>query len=182
MRKSNTSAVVIIPPKTKWAPIQEIRKKYDRHINNWMPHITLLYPFVIEDEYTIVEKEFSKKCSEIKPFEITLNTFHYFSHKRQQYTMWLKPDPINLIKILQAQILKIVPECNDVNKFKNGFSPHLSVGQITGKNKLKNVIKDLQNNWTIVTYQIQKIFFISRKKSKTSRFEIIKQFNFKQNN
>ena len=182
MKKSNTSAVVIIPPKKIWTPIQEIRKRYDRHINNWMPHITLIYPFVSEDEYSSIEKEFSDKCSEIKQFEITLNSFHSFNHKRQQYTMWLNPEPINLIQKLQAQILRIVPKFNDVNKYKNGFIPHLSVGQIVGKNNLNNVINDLQNNWTTLTWQIRKICFISRKKSKTSRFEIVKQLNFKQNN
>jgi len=182
MKKSNTSAVVIIPPKKIWTPIQEIRKKYDRHVNNWMPHITLLYPFVSEDEYSSIEKEFSEKCCEIKPFEIALNTFHYFNHKRQRYTMWLNPEPINLIQKIQAQILKIVPKFNDVNKYKNGFIPHLSVGQITGKTNLKSVINELQNNWTALTCHLKKIYFISRKKSKTSRFEIIKQFNFKQNN
>jgi hypothetical protein len=42
MSKVFTSAVVIIPPEELWIPIQKIRKKYDRQINRWMPHITLL--------------------------------------------------------------------------------------------------------------------------------------------
>ncbi|GAH05617.1 unnamed protein product, partial [marine sediment metagenome] len=45
MSKVYSSAVVIIPPREKWASIQEIRKIYDRNLTRWMPHITLLYPF-----------------------------------------------------------------------------------------------------------------------------------------
>ena len=62
MRKDYTSAVVIIPPEDKWESIQEVRKTYDRNIHRWMPHITLLYPFMPKTEYVALEKAFSEKC------------------------------------------------------------------------------------------------------------------------
>lgn len=175
MIKVYTSAVVIIPPQEKWAPIQEIRKRYDRQINRWMPHITLLYPFRPEDEYSILEKDFLDKCKSIEPFEIDLKDFHYFNHGRQRYTLWLKPEPVDLIKDLQTKILKIVSDCNDVNKYKKGFNPHLSVGQVRGKNKLLQIIKNIENSWKEITFLLNEIFFISREDSKTSRFEIKKR-------
>ncbi len=58
MSKVYTSAVVIIPPKEKWKPIQEIRQLYDRNINRWMPHITLLYPFRPKNSYSKIEDRF----------------------------------------------------------------------------------------------------------------------------
>lgn len=45
MNKVYNTAVVIIPPENIWGSIQKIRKKYDRYIDRWMPHITMLYPF-----------------------------------------------------------------------------------------------------------------------------------------
>lgn len=174
-----TSAVVIIPPEEKWALIQEIRQKYDRNIQRWMPHITLLYPFRPEAEYLTLEKEFLEICKNINPFEINLKEFKYFNHGKQQYTLWLNPEPVVLIKNLQATILEIVPDCNDVNKYKHGFRPHLSVGQIQGKNNLLELIKNLQDNLHEIHFLLNDIFFIAREKSKTSQFEIKKRIQLK---
>ncbi|MFX1329381.1 MAG: 2'-5' RNA ligase family protein [Promethearchaeota archaeon] len=175
MSKVYTSAVVIIPPQDKWDPIQEIRKLYDRQINRWMPHITLLYPFRPENEYSTLVKEFSEKCKIIRPFEIQLNQFNYFNHGKQRYTLWLNPEPIELIINLQSKILEIVPECNDANRYKHGFRPHLSIGQIQGKDKLLEILKRLQCNWRNIDFLLNQIYFISREKNKTSKFEIKKQ-------
>ena len=182
MSKVYSSAVVIIPPKEKWAPIQEIRKIFDRNINRWMPHITLLYPFRPKNQYEDIEKDFSEKCENIKPFEISLKFFSYFSHDHQKYTLWIDPEPNKSIVKLQDEILKTVPDCNDVNKHKNGYKPHLSVGQIKGKNELQKTITDLQANWVEMKFILNEIFFISREESKTSEFKISKQFQFKRNN
>ena len=179
MSKVYSSAVVIIPPKENWESIQEIRKIYDRNINRWMPHITLLYPFRPRNQYEAIEETFSNKCKNIKPFQVSLKHFSYFSQKHQNYTLWLNPKPNNSIIQLQEEILEIVPDCNDVNKYKNGFRPHLSVGQIKGKNKLLTIITDLQADWEEIKFILNKIYFISREKSKTSKFKIFKQFQFK---
>lgn len=181
MSKVYTSAVVVIPPQQNWAPIQEIREKYDRQINRWMPHITLIYPFRPKEEYISLEKKFSKICKNINPFEIYLKHFNYFNHGKQQYTLWLNPEPVDLIINLQATILKIVPNCNDVNKYKHGFRPHLSVGQIQGKNNLLEIIKNLQDNFNEILFLLNEIFFIVREKNKTSQFEIKNEFNLKTN-
>ncbi|MFX0105267.1 MAG: 2'-5' RNA ligase family protein [Candidatus Hodarchaeota archaeon] len=175
MIKVYTSAVVIIPPEEEWAPIQEIRKIHDRKINRWMPHITLLYPFRPEEDYQTLEKVFSDECKSIDPFKIHLKQFKYFNHGSQRYTLWLNPEPVDVISNLQALILKIVPDCNDINKYKNGFRPHLSVGQIRGKNNLLKIIENLQLSWREITFLLDEIFFISCEKSKISKFEIKKR-------
>ncbi|MFX0082448.1 MAG: 2'-5' RNA ligase family protein [Candidatus Hodarchaeota archaeon] len=179
MSKVYNSAVVIIPPEENWAPIQKIRKNYDRNLHRWMPHITLLYPFRPITEYPALEKSFSKICKNFEPFELFLRNFKYFSHGHQNNTLWLDPEPNDSIVNLQAEILKIVPDCDDVNKYKNGFQPHLSVGQIKGKYKLREIINNLQKNWKTIKFIIDKIYFISRENIKTSKFEISKQIQFK---
>ena len=178
MSKVYSSAVVIIPPKEKWAPIQEIRKIFDRNINRWMPHITLLYLFRPINQYEDIEKAFSEMCKNIKPFEVSLKSFSYFSQGHQKYTLWLDPEPNTSIISLQAEILKIVPDCDDVNRHKNGFKPHLSVGQIKGKNNLQKILSDLQTEWEEITFSLNIIYLISREESKTSEFKISKQFKF----
>jgi 2'-5' RNA ligase len=180
MIKVYTSAVVIIPPEEKWAPIQEIREKHDRQIDRWMPHITLIYPFRPESEYQKLEREFSNVCKFIKHFNIQLKQFRYFNHGKQTYTLWLNPEPIELIKKLQTTILDVVPNCNDINKYKHGFAPHLSVGQIQGRNNLLNIVDNLQDSWKEIHFSLNEIFFISREKSKTSKFEIKKRIKLQE--
>ncbi|MFW9969262.1 MAG: 2'-5' RNA ligase family protein [Candidatus Odinarchaeota archaeon] len=177
MNKLFTSAVVIIPPEEIWNPIQKIRKKYDKQINRWMPHITLLYPFRPEHEYPELKKSFSNICGFIEPFEIFLKQFNYFNHGKQRYTLWLNPEPDDLITNLQSKILEIVPDCNDVNKYKYGFRPHLSLGQIIGKSKVDIVINKLQKKWEDISFLLDKIYFISRKQHKMAKFEVIKSIS-----
>ncbi|MFW9877185.1 MAG: 2'-5' RNA ligase family protein [Candidatus Thorarchaeota archaeon] len=179
MSKVYNSAVVIIPPEERWEPIQEIRKIYDRNINRWMPHITLLYPFRPKTDYLALGKLFSIACKNLEPFELFLRKFQYFSHGHQNYTLWLVSEPVDSIVNLQASILKIVPDCNDVTKFRNGFRPHLSVGQVKGKNNLPEIITNLQKTWKEIKFTLDKIYFISRENINSSRFEISKQINFK---
>ncbi len=114
-----------------------------------------------------------------KAFEVTLQNFHYFNHGRHSFTLWLKSEPFDIIQNLQARILKIVPDCNDVNKFKKGFRPHLSVGQIKGKYNLLEIIKNLEDRWKKIKFFLSEIFFISREKNKTSRFEIKKRIQLR---
>jgi len=177
MHKVYTSAVVIIPPKAKWGPIQEIRKLYDRNINRWMPHITLLFPFYPKNQYTEIEEKFLLVSSEFTEFDISLREFRYFKHSNKNYTIWLDPTPNDMIIKLQSEFLKITPECDDVNKFKGGYYPHLSIGQFKGNLiSLKNKIDELQNSWKGIKFKVKEFYFIWCDNIKNSRFQIEKRF------
>ena len=179
MSKVYTTACVIITPQEIWDPIQKIRQQYDRQIHRWMPHITLLYPFRPKHEFNDLEKEFFKVCSHIKCFEVHFRLFKFFHHSHQNYTIWLNPEPYDLISQLQAELLTIVPDCDDINKHKNGFTPHLSVGQIKGKKNLIKIINKLQNTWKEIKFTLNCVDFISRENNKKSKFEIINKIPLK---
>jgi 2'-5' RNA ligase len=144
-----------------------------------MPHITLLYPFRNQDEYNGIATEFFEECKLINPFEISLKDFKSFPSGRQTYTLWLDPRPNDLIINLQSKILKLVPNCNEVNKFKSGFRPHLSVGQIKGRNYLSKVIANLHSEWEEIKFLLNEICFIARDEHKMSSFKILRRFQFK---
>ena len=173
--KVNISAVVIIPPPDFWGSIQEIRRIYDRNYHRWMPHITLLYPFRPESEFSRLESPFMAVCNNLTPFTLHFQQFKYFSHGHQNYTVWIAPEPKDPIIELQRSILKLVPDCDDVNRHKNGFTPHLSIGQVKGKSKLVNVMKELQVSWKSFKTKINEIYFIARTSEKKSSFEIKKR-------
>ena len=179
MTKDYSTAVVIIPPKDIWVAIQDIRKKYDRNFYRWMPHITLMYPFRPQSEFKSLDRSFLTLCKGIKSFEISLSKIKQFFHSKQNYTLWLAPEPESLIINLQTKLLAITPDCNDVNLFQGGFTPHLSVGQIKGNQELTKFKKKIQETWIPIKFKAKSVYFIARESQRSSRFEITDEFLMK---
>lgn len=177
MSKVFTSAVVIIPPVEIWPPIQQIRKQYDHQINRWMPHINLIYPFKALSHFNQLSIKFKKTCSNISSFQINLREIQYFTHGKQRYTLWLAPEPSNSIINLQSKLLDLVPDCDDLNKFRSGYIPHLSLGQIKGH--LNKILNSIQENWNATSFNVEKIAFIARAFGKNSKFQVKREFFLK---
>ncbi|MFX1236709.1 MAG: 2'-5' RNA ligase family protein [Promethearchaeota archaeon] len=182
MKKTHTSAVVVIPPREVWDSIQNIRKKHDRQFYRWMPHVNLIYPFRPEIEFDSLTPEFENKCKKIESFEVSLKDFKYFHYGKNRYTVWLEPTPTSPIKALQSEILKIVPDCDDLNKHKGGFTPHLSVGQINRKINLKEMVDSFKRSWETIRFTIKEIYFITRQKNNESSFQVKKRICLKYKN
>ncbi|MGV9199334.1 MAG: 2'-5' RNA ligase family protein [Promethearchaeia archaeon] len=174
MKKVYTSAVVIIPPKSVWDPIQEIRKKYDRQINRWMPHINLMYPFVPKSQFDEIAPRFKMTCQHIESFEISLKKIDFFRHAHQKHTLWLVPEPKEKIINLYKKLVEIMPQFNDLDRFKGGYTPHLSIGQVKGDERFDTLFSQLQENWKPLSFKLEEIYFIHRKDQNTASFKVIK--------
>ena len=180
MEKVYYTAVVIIPPEEFWESIQNIRKQYDKQFKRWMPHITMLYPFYTRNKFDSHYKLFSFILQSVQPFEVKLREFRYFHHGKQSYTIWLNPEPTHKVIELQETLLSQAPDCNDVNKFKGGFTPHLSVGQVKGNSKFNSLLNELKREWTPITFIVDKIALIWRnKENPKDPFKIIKEVGLK---
>lgn len=153
------SAIVIIPPKELWPNIQAIRKLYDKKIDRWMPHITLIYGFISEEHFKQAAELISQALSTVKPFRIILAGFKTFSHRRSA-TAWLEPvtNPKDALIELQATLQKLFPKCDEQSNKENGFTPHLSVGQFDSAALAVKMLPDWQN----VDFQVNSIALISR--------------------
>lgn len=162
-----------------WPPIQEIRRVRDRHFNRWMPHVNLIYPFYPESEFNNLETLVSNLCKEIEEFEVNLSRFKFFKHRNNNFTVWLEPEPISLIKELQSKLINLIPDCDDLNKHEGGFTPHLSVGQVVGKQELKAVLHLLDRDWNPLKFVLKEIYFISREIQKNSRFSVKRAIGLK---
>ena len=46
---SHRSALCVVPHRSAWAQIQDVRCVHDRAFRRWPPHINLLYPFLPDD-------------------------------------------------------------------------------------------------------------------------------------
>lgn len=172
MKKTHSSAVVIIPPKELWSPIQEIRKAHDKQVRRWMPHLTLLYPFAPKASFNKVLPELAQVGWEQKPFELTLSHFRYFRHGRESYTVWLAPEPETAVNALHGALLGALPQFAETGSFKGGFSPHLSVGQVEGTARLKRLVNELQEDWQPLRFTVREVALISRKEPPNDIFQI----------
>jgi len=90
-RTAYTSAVVMMPPPHIWPPLQAIRETHDRGFVRWPPHVTLLYPFVVDEHFAEATEVLEKELASFQPFPLRLSTFNHFKHSKG-YTVWIHPD------------------------------------------------------------------------------------------
>jgi len=161
-----TSAIVISPPVEVWKAIQNIRIKYDKAYERWMPHINLLYPFVPENEFIFASKTVQNAISGLEPFSIRFTEMGYFIHGSNA-TLYLKPidKPNNSLVKLQSILQNSFPYCNELStKSSNGFQPHLTLGQFAANN-IQNTIEEFQRSWEPIEFSVNQIYIISRTNS-----------------
>jgi 2'-5' RNA ligase len=160
-RKTHTTAVVLIPPKDVWEPIQRIRRVHDRHISRWMPHVTLLYPFRPRCEFAQAFPKVEAACARVESFTCTLAGFLYFEHTAS-YTMWLAPEPAEPLAALHQELVREFPDCDETTRFEGGFTPHLSVGQARERTELDRLLGDLEAAWEPVEFTAREVAMIWR--------------------
>ncbi|MFP2927299.1 poly(A) polymerase [Pyxidicoccus sp. 3LG] len=171
------TAVVLIPPEAVWEPIQALRRKHDSKFTRWMPHITLLYPFVPEEFFDEAEALIADALHTMKSFEVTLTGFHHFEH-RANATAWLRPEdrPFGALKSLHAALEQALPECTEQgHKSARGFTPHLSVGQLP-RSSAADIARTLSawgKHWRPLTFEAREVCIIRRKGD--TPFEVVRR-------
>ncbi len=168
--KTHQSTVAVIPPEGVWAPIQWIRRRYDRQIHRWPPHINLLYPFRPRSDFAAAAEELAMICSSIEPWTVTLAEFRYVRHSSGRCTLWLAPEPAEPLRQLQAALRSVFPDCDDLSRFSTGFTPHLSVGQFAGTADCQRRLAELQAMWEPLRFTLGEIVLLARQEN--SPFEI----------
>ncbi len=160
-RKTHRTAVVVIPPDDLWAPIQALRRQYDRHYRRWMPHITLLYPFRPKAAFERVAPDLAQACGLSAPFEVRLQRFGFFVHGPRSATFYLVPEPAGALKTLHLTLRGKVPDCNDTARFDGGFIPHLSLGQARSR-EVAEMCRRWQAAWRPLAFTVDRIHLIWR--------------------
>lgn len=170
MDKTHQTAVVLSPPEDSWGAIQVIRQKHDRNFRRWMPHVTLLYPFLPKAQFETWADVFGAACRSVAPFEVTLATFRYFEHGRGRFAAWLAPEPADALDALQAALWAVCPACDEVRAFRNGFTPHLSVGQT--QTDPVGLIAELQRDLSPLVFRAGRVDLIWRNESPDDVFRV----------
>ena len=122
------TALLIVPPKPVQVFSFPLRERYDTEaFDNSVPaHLTMLYPFVPPDliESTVVKLK--AVCSEVPPFEVTLDRYGQF-----EGTLFLEPSNPEPILNLYHRLAEAFPEY-PVYGGEHGpeLHPHLTLAQV----------------------------------------------------
>ena len=160
--KTHHTAVVAIPPLEVWEPIQAIRHQHDRNVRRWMPHITLLYPFMPRAHFGAALPALIEVGKQSAAFQVTLATFQAFTHAFGKATIWLAPEPRHIFVTLQTTLQAAFPAYNEQSRFPAGFTPHLSVGQASSPRGRQHLLEMLQAAWQPVQFTLTAIALIWR--------------------
>jgi 2'-5' RNA ligase len=175
VNKVHHTAVVLIPPEEVWGPIQAVRERYDRNVERWMPHVTLLYPFRPPEAFEAAAPLLASACEGIAPFAVTLSRFDRFRHRRS-FTLWIAPEPAEPVAALQESLRRHFPDCDDVNRFPRGFQPHLSVGQAEDENALRGALSDVTRAWKPIEFTAGSVSLIRRGRDTGDVFVVEREF------
>ncbi len=156
---THQSAVVLIPPPEVWGPVQAIRCVHDSQFRRWMPHITILYPFLPPAELPGAIAPAEKTLQDVEPFRVILSRFSFFRHERGTYINWLAPEPRGPLVAVYNSLVRLFPECDTTARFPGGFTPHLTVGQSSGEEQLCAFEREMEP-WMPLTFTAQRLTIV----------------------
>jgi 2'-5' RNA ligase len=169
------TALVIIPPETVWPPIQAVRTEHDRKIARWMPHITLIYPFLPAEEFDRAAERLGPTCAGLRPLEVRLAAFDTFRHHRDNYTVWLRPEPAGPLVELHEALWAVAWEGQESRLPRRRFRPHLSVGQVRGREAMVRLLDQLRVAWQPVQFPVEQVSLIRREDPPEDVFRVAHQ-------
>jgi 2'-5' RNA ligase len=171
---SHHSAVAAVPPEEVWGPIQAVRRRNDRQFHRWMPHVNLLYPFRPSSDLAAASEGLAAACGASAAFALTLAESRFFRHCSGRCTLWLAPEPADGLRQLQAALRATFPDCDDLNRFPAGYTPHLSVGQFATAGECQRVRAELQAGWRPVSFTLTAVSLLTREAD--GPFTVARQF------
>lgn len=174
-QKTHQTAIVLIPPRDVWGQIQTIRARYDRQYHRWMPHITLIYPFHPLNRLAKDREPLQRACQSMHPFEVELGELRWFRHREQGHTLWLAPQPRQALVALQRALQRVVPDCDDLTHFLQGFEPHLSLGQVQARGRLEKLLALLQADWQPIRFRAGQVSLIARGDPPKDQFRVVEE-------
>lgn len=184
--KSYQSALVVILPEELTHDIERIRQQYDKRYHRWMPHITLVFPFVdeelSEDELQGVLNKVRDVTSHTKPFELSFSSFGSFKHGQTSFTAFLEPCSMSekALCSLVTRLAVELPEFTDSPSRRGGsFTPHLTLGQFRARQKLDEMADTHQFlvNSGVVSTLCASIVWVTRNGS-NDRMRVRETFKF----
>ncbi len=175
LRKTHFTAVVLIPPEEAWGPIQKIRRLYDPNVRRWMPHITLLYPFVAHERLPQAAIACAEAVARLPVPTVTLDKLAFFNHPSGRVTLWASPSPPDRIMDLQEALQLAFPHCDESARHETGYVPHLSLGSFHDRTTARVTRDQLENAWRPLRFDLPQLSLIARSGYEKDPFRVVAQ-------
>jgi 2'-5' RNA ligase len=137
---SRDTALCIIPPRSQWSKVDQLRSRYDRAYGKWPPHVNVLYPFIQIDALPRAAEAVQSAAAQQghKPFDVCLDSAGVFQHKRDN-TIYIHDGDASQLSNLRAAVLQALeqPEAGE-------YRMHMTVGQSEDSKSVCDSL--LQNN------------------------------------
>lgn len=122
------TALCIIPPRSLWSRIDELRSRYDKAYGKWPPHINLIYPFVQVDALPRALDAIQSVVQTQRPFRLQLSAAGVFSH-RNHNTIFIHDadeERNHQLKNLRSTIIKALGQ---EEEGESDYRMHMTIGQ-----------------------------------------------------
>lgn len=122
---SRDTALCIIPPRSQWSKVDQLRSYYDRAYGKWPPHVNVVYPFVQVDALPRAVEAVQSAAAQQgqKPFDVCLDSADVFQHK-QDNTIYIHDNDYSQLKDLRAAVLLALGQ-QDAGE----YHMHMTIGQ-----------------------------------------------------
>ena len=157
---THTTALVIVPPTSCWPLIQALRERFDPKARRWMPHITLVYPFVPRAAWDEVRPILAAVCRTIEPFSLTLGSIGVFPQRGGRAVLWFAPEPTAPLAALHAALAAALPLAQA--HAPSRFTPHLSIGRAATSQERETLAEAVRATWVPVTFSVREIALVWR--------------------
>ncbi len=161
---------ILLKPKKK---IERIRKILGVNIKKFKPHITIVYPFDLENQNNL-SNHIKSSIQDVKKFKLTLNGLKKSAKGNHLYLLVDKgkKELIDMHKKLHRKILK-----DFRNKNIPKYIPHLSLGNFKSRKEIDKAIQEIKKQNLYFEMQIKSLQLITLKRNYS--IKKIKNFNLK---
>eukprot|EP00009_Paramoeba_aestuarina_P003963 CAMPEP_0201524342 /NCGR_PEP_ID=MMETSP0161_2-20130828/21262_1 /ASSEMBLY_ACC=CAM_ASM_000251 /TAXON_ID=180227 /ORGANISM="Neoparamoeba aestuarina, Strain SoJaBio B1-5/56/2" /LENGTH=226 /DNA_ID=CAMNT_0047923675 /DNA_START=252 /DNA_END=932 /DNA_ORIENTATION=- len=148
---SYQSTLTVCVPEELHPEIQAIRKVHDKAYDRWMPHLNIMFPFVI-DTHTANNEQLDKaielaseELRKFPSFEMEFPTINSFNQGKRQ-TVHLKPvtNPPSAFRDLYKRLMKVFPQYIKETNGRQELLAHLTIGQWDSSVDLKDLDEELK--------------------------------------
>jgi 2'-5' RNA ligase len=168
--RTHTTALVIVPPEECWPPIQALRERYDPLARRWMPHITLVYPFLPRPAWGAALPRIAAACASVAPFSITLGGAGEFAQRGGRVVVWLAPEPAAPLVALYTALAAALPP--DPTQHGRLFTPHLTVGRSDDAAQREAVRLAVRATWMPLTFTASEVALLWRNEPPDDVFRV----------
>lgn len=167
---SRDTALCIIPPRSQWSKVDQLRSHYDRAYGKWPAHVNLIYPFVQVDALPRAAEAVQAAAEAQqgqKPLDMCLDSAGVFQHK-QDNTIYIYDQDDSHLKDLRAAVLQALGH-QDAGEYRM----HLTVGQSENMNESWHQFLLQKARWLPkVEWSVDHLHILIREQSPTGGSEM----------